>query len=60
MNDHDRKLLQSIRNDLRETLRTSERRTDTVTDHERLEDVTFQLARALNQLEHQIHTNEPR
>ncbi len=60
MNDHDRKLLQSIRNDLRETLRTSERRTDTVTDHERLEDVTFQLARALNQLDHQIQTNEPR
>ncbi len=60
MNDHDRKLLQSIRNDLRETLRTSERRTDTVTNHERLEDVTFQLARALNQLDHQIQTNEPR
>ena len=39
MNDHDRELLKRIRNDLRETLRTSERRTSIVTDHERLEEV---------------------
>ncbi len=56
MNDHDRKVLKTIRNDLRNTLRTSERRTGTVTDHERLEEISFQLARTLNTLEHQIQS----
>ena len=60
MNDHDKKLLKTIRNNLRETLRNSERRTDTVTNHERLEEVTFQLARALSQLDHQIQTHDSR
>jgi hypothetical protein len=58
MNDHDRELLKRIRNDLRETLRTSERRTSIVTDHERLEEVSVQLTRTLNTLEHQIQSRK--
>jgi hypothetical protein len=58
MKDHDRELLKSIRNDLRETLRTSERQTSIVTDHERLEEISFQLARTLQTLEHQIQSGK--
>lgn len=60
MNEHDQKILKTIRNDLRETLLASERRTNTVTDHERLEAISFQLARTLNTLEHQIQSIDPR
>ena len=58
MNEHDRKLLKTIRNDIRQTLRTSERRTDIITDHERLEEISFQLVRTLNALEHQIQSRK--
>lgn len=60
MNDHDQQLLTSIRNDLRETLRTSERRATPVTDHERLEEIALRLTRTLNTIEHQIQTRDPR
>jgi hypothetical protein len=56
MNDDDRQVLKTIRNELRETLRTSERRTNPVTDNERLEEISFQLARTLNALELQIQS----
>ncbi|MEE4175818.1 MAG: hypothetical protein V2I57_16355 [Xanthomonadales bacterium] len=60
MNDKDRKLLRNIRDDLRETLRTSERSRTPVTDHEKLEDISFQLARTLHTLEHRIQACELR
>lgn len=60
MNDHDRKVLKTLRENLRETLRAVERSSETVTDHERLEDMTFQIARTLNTLEHQIQSLELR
>ena len=60
MNEHDIQILTDLRNDLRRTLRTSERRPRNVTDHERLEDVSFQLARTLHALEHQLQTLDSR
>lgn len=60
MNDTDRKMLTTIRDDLRKTLRASERTRTAVTDHERLEDIAFQLARTLNTIEHRIQSSELR
>ena len=60
MNQQDRQILTDLRNELRETLRVSERRPRNVTDHERLQDVSFQLARTLNTLEHQIQALDTR
>lgn len=60
MNQHDLKILTDLRNELRETLRVSERRPRNVTDHERLEDVSFKLARTLKSLDHQLENLDAR
>lgn len=60
MTDQDHQLLKSLRKDLRETLRASERCNDTVTDQERLDELTFQLARTLHTLDHQMQARNHR
>ncbi|MEM8547708.1 MAG: hypothetical protein AAGF46_06045 [Pseudomonadota bacterium] len=60
MKQHDREILTNVRNDLRATLRASERRPRNLTDHERLEDIAFQLARTLKNLEHQLQSLDRR
>ncbi len=60
MTEQDRQVLNVIRNEIRETLRASVRQPRVVTDHERLEDISFKLARTLNTIEHQIGKLEAR
>jgi len=54
MDQDNTQALKTIRNEIRETLNNSVRRPTVVTDHERLEDISLQLARTLNSIEHQI------
>jgi hypothetical protein len=58
MNQREREVLTSIRNEIRETLRASERRRRNLTDNEQLEDIAFQLTRTLNTIEHRIQSLE--
>lgn len=60
MNQHEREVLTSIRNDIRETLRASEQRRRNLTGNEQLEDIAFQLTRTLSTIEHRIQSLETR
>ena len=54
MNQQDRQLLESIRDEIRSTLAASVESSPVLTDHESLEDISFMLQRTLNTLEHEI------
>jgi hypothetical protein len=60
MNQHDRKMLARIRAEIQDTLRASERRPRNVTEHERLEDISYKLTRTLQHIDTQIASLDTR